>query len=203
MLLDVIGDVPALALGVRHEVLAWNELGHLLLAGHVDREAPNRSADRPNLTRMLFLDPHHRDLYARWDDEARCSVAALRLVVGRHKYDRELADLIGELSMNSTEFATLWSKHPVANHVSGTKHFQHPEVGDLHLRFETMLLPDDSGHQVLMYFAEPGTPSEAALQLLRDRMGVSSRTAADGFDRIAPQPSKGQADSAPAQGPLS
>ncbi|MBW4721542.1 helix-turn-helix transcriptional regulator [Saccharothrix obliqua] len=167
-LLAALGDVPALVIGVRHEVLAWNRLGHLLLAGHLDFAAPDRPSDRPNLTRMLFLDPHQRELYARWEQEAKCSVAALRLVVGAHKDDRELADLIGELCVKSQEFATWWSKHPVASHVSGSKRFQHPEVGELELRFETLLMPDGSDQRVLMYHAEPGSSAEAGIRLLRD-----------------------------------
>lgn len=172
-LLAAVGDVPALVIGVRHEILAWNRLGHLLLAGHLEFTAPERPSDRPNLTRMLFLDPHHRDLYARWEQEARCSVAALRLVAGAHKEDRELADLIGELCVKSPEFGTWWSKHPVANHVSGTKRFHHPEVGEVELRFETLLVPDGSGQRVLMYHAEPGSPSEVAMRLLRESAGFT------------------------------
>lgn len=61
-LLDALEDVPAVVIGTRTEVLAWNILGQQLLAGHLDPGAPYRAADRPNLTRMLFLDPHHRDL---------------------------------------------------------------------------------------------------------------------------------------------
>ena len=104
---------PAVVLGRRSEVLAWNPLGHALLAGHCDFAAPGRPADRPNLTRMLFLDPHTRELYARWEEEAARAVASLRLIAGRHPDDRELAELIGELTLKSAEFASLWSKHPV------------------------------------------------------------------------------------------
>jgi transcriptional regulator with XRE-family HTH domain len=168
-LIDAITDVPAVALGIRNEVLAWNPLGHLLLAGHLDFAAPGRAADRPNLTRMLFLDPHHRDLYPRWQDEAARAVASLRVMAGRHKDDLELAGLIGELCMKSPEFASLWSRHPVANCVSGTKHFRHPEIGELTLEFEALLLPDESGHRLLMYHAVPDTPSDAALRLLRGK----------------------------------
>lgn len=166
-LIDAMDNVPAVVLGRRTEVLAWNTLGHLLLAGHLDFDAPNRPADRPNLTRMLFCDPHHRDLYRDWATEVARAVASLRLVAGRYKNDRELAELIGELTMNSPEFASLWAKHPVANCVSGTKEFRHPEVGELTLDFEALVLPDDSGQRILMYSAKPGSASEAALQLLR------------------------------------
>lgn len=89
-LITAITDVPAVVLGVRNEILAWNRLGHLLLAGHLDYAAPDRPADRPNLTRMLFLDPHHRDLYPNWREEAARAVASLRLMAGRNSGDREL-----------------------------------------------------------------------------------------------------------------
>jgi hypothetical protein len=35
--------------------------------------------------------------------------------------------------------------------------------------FEALLLPDESGHRMLMYHAVPGTPSDAALRLLRSK----------------------------------
>jgi transcriptional regulator with XRE-family HTH domain len=185
-LIKAVHDVPAVVLGSRNEVLAWNTLGHLLLAGHLDVDAPNRPADQPNLTRMLFLDPHHRDLYSRWDDEAARAVASLRVVAGRRKDDRELAEMIGELTMKSPEFASLWSKHPVANCVSGTKHFRHPEIGEIILAFEALLLADEPGQRILMYSAEPYSPSAAALQLLRCKVESShienlprSRSSAD------------------------
>jgi len=159
--------VPAVVLGRRSEVLAWNQLGHRLLAGHLDESAPNRPADRPNLTWMLFLDPHTRDLYTRWEEESSRAVASLRLVSGRYPDDPELAALIGELCVKSPEFSTLWSKHPVQKCLSGSKYLRHPEVGELELEFEALQLSDDTGHRMLTYTAVPGTFSEAALQLLK------------------------------------
>lgn len=165
-LVRAMADVPAVVMGRRTEILAWNALGHRLLAGHCDVDAPERPADRPNLTRMLFLDPHTRDLYPRWREEAVRAVATLRLIAGRFPDDRELAELIGELSVKSPEFAAIWSRHPVRNCVSGTKQLRHPEVGELQLEFAVLQLPDDAGHRMLTFTAMPGSPSEAALRLL-------------------------------------
>ena len=165
-LIAAMTGVPAVVLGRRSEVLAWNPLGHALLAGHCDLDAPDRPADRPNLTRMLFLDPHTRELYRRRPEEAARATASLRLIAGRYPDDRELAALVGELSMKSPEFAALWSKHPVAHCTSGTKQLRHPEVGELDLDFEALYLGDEAGHRILTYTAVPGTPSEAALRLL-------------------------------------
>jgi hypothetical protein len=185
-LIDALSDVAAIVIGTRTEVLAWNALGHRLLAGHLDADAPYRPAGRPNLTRMLFLDTHHRDLYPNWETAATCAVASLRMTASRHKDDRELSELVGELSVNSEEFATLWSNHPVAEHAYGTRHLRHPEVGELQLELETATLMDGSGHQILMYSAPAGSPSRTALQLMRmspaatephDRSTTSTRPA--------------------------
>ncbi|WP_242884674.1 helix-turn-helix transcriptional regulator [Actinomadura litoris] len=175
-LINAMADVPAVVLGRRTEVLAWNPLAHALLAGHYDPASPERPADRPNLTRMLFLDPHTRDLYARWDEEAARDVASLRLFAGRYRDDRELADLVGELILKSDTFAALWAKHPVYKCQSGRKHFRHPEVGEFELEFEVLHLPDDSGHRILTYTALPGTPSELSLRLLGSASITSAAT---------------------------
>lgn len=169
-LINAMPDVPAVVLGVRNEVLAWNKLGHLLLAGHLEFDSPAHPVRRPNLTRMLFLDPHYRDLFVEPAEEATRVVAQLRLAAGRHTDDRELAELIGELTMKSAEFAALWSKHPVATCVSGVKRLRHPVVGDLELSYEALLLADEPGRRVIMYSAEPSSASAAALALLHYRI---------------------------------
>jgi transcriptional regulator with XRE-family HTH domain len=168
-LVDRMGDVAAVLVGRRTEVLAWNRLGHLLLAGHLDAGAPDRPADRPNFTRMLFLDPHYRDLHPRWEIAAACAVASLRIAASRDADDRELAALIGELSMRSEVFAALWVEHRVGSHAFGPRQLRHPEVGDLTLELETLDVADGSGHRLVTYTAAPGSPSDTALRLLAMR----------------------------------
>ncbi|MDX3231119.1 helix-turn-helix transcriptional regulator [Streptomyces sp. ME19-01-6] len=166
LLIEAMAQVPALVLTARFDVLAWNPLGHALIAGHLAADSPERPADRPNTQRLLFLDPHTRELYPDWEDEAPRAVSALRLAAGEHPDDRRLAELIGELTMKSGEFAALWSRHPVRKCAFGTKSFHHPLVGPMELTFEMTRLPDAAGQCLLMYGAEPGSSSEAALRLL-------------------------------------
>ena len=168
-LLNAMDDVPSVVMGRRSEVLAWNRLGHLLLAGHLDVDAPQRPRDRPNLIRMLFLDPHTRELYRNWRAEASLAVASMRFVAAQFRDDQELTELIGELSLNSPEFASLWARHPVQRCTTGVKQFHHPEVGDLDLSFEVLHLPDADGQRILAHTAEPGSPAASALALLRSR----------------------------------
>ncbi|KNB51008.1 helix-turn-helix domain-containing protein [Streptomyces caatingaensis] len=167
-LAEAMGEVPVVVLDHRYDVLHWNALGHALIGGHVAADAPARAAERPNAQRMLFLDPHARELYPRWELEARRAVAALRLEAGQHPEDRELAALVGELCMKSPEFAGLWARHKVLSCTSGTKEFHHPLVGALTLSYEMLRAPAAEGaaQSVLAYSAEPGSPSEAALRLL-------------------------------------
>ncbi|WP_051297719.1 helix-turn-helix transcriptional regulator [Brevibacterium album] len=165
-LLHAMGEVPALLLGRFNDILAWNRAGHLLLAGHLDFGAPAREADRPNQLRLLFLDEHTRDLHRDWADEAALAVASLRYVAARFADDRRLAELVGELSVNSPEFARLWAGHDVRLCTSGSKRFRHPEVGELELRYEVLHLPEGNGQRILTHTAEPGSASAAALRLL-------------------------------------
>ncbi|MEU1008330.1 helix-turn-helix transcriptional regulator [Streptomyces sp. NPDC005890] len=165
-LLAAMTDVPALILDRRSDVLAWNRLGHALLAPHLPWEGPDIPTARPNLVRMLFLDEHYRARYPDRQEEAHLAVASLRLVAGRHPDDRALAELIGHLSIQSDEFAALWARHPVRTCTSGTKSLHHPAVGALELSFENLCLPGTAGQRLIAYTAEPGTPSDAALRLL-------------------------------------
>ncbi|MBC7595946.1 MAG: helix-turn-helix domain-containing protein [Kineosporiaceae bacterium] len=165
-LLNAMVDVPAVVMGRRNEVLAWNRLGHLLLAGHLDFDAPARPGDRPNLTRMLFLDPHTADLYRNRREETTKAVASLRFTAAQHQDDPELTQLIGELTLKSPEFAALWAKHPVKRCVNGVKGFRHPEVGEFDLGFEVLHLPDGEDQHMMTYTAEPESAAAAALELL-------------------------------------
>lgn len=169
---DVIGllaamrEVPAILLGRRNDILAWNRLGHLLVGGHHDITSPEHAVSRPNLVRMLFLDPHARELYVDWQGEAARAVASLRALAGRFRDDHEFAALIGELSLESDEFATLWSEHPVRDCTGGTKSFRHPLVGHLEASFTVLQLADEGGQRLVTYTAAEGSPSAAALRLL-------------------------------------
>ena len=99
-------------------------------------------------------------------DVANDVVAVLRAEAGRDPYDRELSDLVGELSTRSELFRTLWAAHNVHNHDTGLKRLQHPLVGELSLTFEAMELVADPGLTMVVYTAEPGSKSEQALNLL-------------------------------------
>ncbi len=160
-LLDAITGAPALVQNGRLDILAANQLGRALYS-ELFRD-PTRPA---NHARFTFLNPRAHDLYADWERAANDGVALLRAEAGRDPYDRDLTDLIGELSTRSEEFRTRWAAHNVRLHQTGAKRFHHPVVGDLTLTFEMMELAADPGLNLLTYTAEPGSKSDEALNLL-------------------------------------
>ncbi|MCG8914329.1 helix-turn-helix transcriptional regulator [Actinokineospora sp. PR83] len=168
LLVDSLGHLPALVLGRSGDVLTWNRLAHALLAGHLPLEAPERVDNRPNWTKLFFLDPRMRELFADWLGKARDTVADVRLALGGHPDDGNLTELVGELLVESTEFRALWSEHPIRRCTSHDRGYHHPVVGDLTLSDELLTLPDDDGQRLVVFNATPASPSAAALGLLAE-----------------------------------
>jgi hypothetical protein len=154
-------DVPADVRNGRLDILYSNRLGRALYSDiHDDGSRP------ANVARFIFLDSRATDLFHDWDGIADDAVAILRAEAGRDPYDRRLSDLIGELSTRSDAFRVRWADHNVKLHNTGTKTIHHPLVGELTLAYEALELPGDPGQRILVYTAEPNSPSQAALNLL-------------------------------------
>uniref|UniRef100_UPI003F490F7C helix-turn-helix transcriptional regulator n=1 Tax=Nonomuraea bangladeshensis TaxID=404385 RepID=UPI003F490F7C len=161
-LLESLGEaMPAIVLGRRGDVLAWNRTGHALIAEHVAFDAPQEATRRPSVPRMFFLDPFTRDLHRNWDELARVHVAYLRLTAGRFPTDARLAKLIGELTMRSAEFATMWAIGEVADCTVGTMHLQHPTVGAANVAYQVWLQPDSPDHRLEIYTPNDSSSADA------------------------------------------
>ncbi len=64
------------------------------------------------------------------------------------------------------DFRVRWASHDVRQYRSGTQPFHHPLVGDLTLSYEALQLTADVGLTLIVYTAEPDSPSQAALNRL-------------------------------------
>jgi transcriptional regulator with XRE-family HTH domain len=179
-LLDSMSSSAVIALNGRMDILAANTLGRALYLPVFDD--PRRSA---NIARFQFLDPRARDFHTDWEGAANTTVAILRTEAGRDPHDKDLRELVGELSTLSEEFRSRWAAHDVRIHRTGIKQFRHPAVGVLDLVYHSTALPTE-GHedlQMTVYTAEPGTPSEDALKLLASWAATTADVTAPASDR--------------------
>jgi transcriptional regulator with XRE-family HTH domain len=161
-ILDSFTAGPAFVRNGRLDILGANALGRALYVDLYETQ-PHPI----NLARYAFLERSRSDLfYPDWNLAADQSVAILRTEAGRDPYNKDLQDLIGELSTRSEEFRIKWGAHDVRKHATGTKHFHHRVVGDLDLVFEGADLTADPGLSLLLYSTEPGSPTADALKLL-------------------------------------
>jgi transcriptional regulator with XRE-family HTH domain len=164
-------DAPATVHNGRLDYVGANALGRALYAPVWEsHEQPVNSA------RFTFLDPAAADFYPEWDRVASELVAHLRSEAGRNPYDRQLSDLVGELSTRSDEFRVRWAAHNVRFHRAGTKRIHHPLVGELDLSYESMELSADDGLSVAIFTAEPGSASQQALDLLASWVATPETT---------------------------
>jgi transcriptional regulator with XRE-family HTH domain len=160
-ILDSMTGAPAFVLNGRLDILGANDLGFALYSPMYAEDA------RPaNTARFVFLDPQAIDFFRDYDKAANDTVALLRAEAGRDPYDRDLSDLIGQLSTRSEDFRRRWAAHNVRIHTSGVKLLHHPVVGDVDLPFESFPLPADPTQSLLIYTAEPGSATQDALSLL-------------------------------------
>jgi len=169
--LDTITDAPAWIRNGRADILATNRLGRALYAPVL--EDPVRPA---NTARFTFLSPRGPEFYRDWETTAKDMVAVLRAEAGRNPYDKGLTDLVGELSTRSETFRGLWAGHDVLFHRTGRKNLHHPVVGDLDLTYEAFDLAADPGLRMLVYTAEPASPTADALNLLASWAATQDQT---------------------------
>lgn len=158
--LEAITHGPAFVRNGRLDVLAVNALGRAFYDEVLD--GPGQG----NLARYCFLDPRAKEFYPDWETAADITVAILRTEAGHDPHDKQLHDLVGELSTRSDAFRTRWGAHDVRRHGSGTKQFHHHDVGALTLTYEGLELTDEPGLSFLIYTAEAGSASQERLDLL-------------------------------------
>jgi len=159
--LSAITDGVAFVRDQHQDLLATNALGRAFYSPLI-----GDGGRTPNLARFQFLDPASHDFYPDWDLFAEMCVAIMRAEAGRDPHDKGLQDLVGELSTRSDVFRRLWGAHDVRTHGAGTKRFIHPIVGEVTLAYEELAITAEPGQVLMIYTAEPGSPSSERLKLL-------------------------------------
>ncbi|MEW1691342.1 helix-turn-helix domain-containing protein [Streptomyces sp. NPDC091265] len=159
--LDDLTSTPAVVMGRRMDVIAWNPLAAALVTDFAAVPEKHR-----NYVRILFTDPAMRNLYADWKGVARTAVAQLRMQAAKYPDDPRLTALVGELSVQNEDFRQWWAAHHVATLSVGTKVLNHPVAGELSLDWDTLTASTDPDQQLVVWTAEVGTPTHDGLRIL-------------------------------------
>lgn len=153
---------PALVVGPALNILTMNAHARALY-GDFSR------AD--NLAYMVFLDPAARQFYLDWDDVARDTARNLRANSVAFRDDPRVAEVVGELTIQSDAFTFVWMQHDVRPRTSGTKRFRHGQVGEMSLQYDNFAVGDAPGQQLLVYSGDPGSADCDGLTLLAGLAG--------------------------------
>ena len=164
-LVSDLATTPALVLGRRMDILAWNPAAEALLL----TDFATLPEQERNYAHLVFTQHRVRALYVDWESTGRLCVYQLHMEVARDPHDKRLAALVGELSVRDVDFRRWWGKHQVASRNRGVKKFNHPEVGELTLDWDTLTCADDPDHRLITWNAETGTDSHERLLALRSR----------------------------------
>ncbi|MER6080723.1 transcriptional regulator [Streptomyces sp. NPDC001833] len=171
-MLDDMAHTPAFVIGPRTEIVAWNAMGAALITDFAKIPEKQRY-----YIRLLITDPTMRELYADWEGVTRLAIAQMRMHNTNNPGDAQLAALVGELSVRDDQFRQWWGAHHVAVRDTGSKHLRHPVVGDLHLDWNAVTWAADPDLQIIVWTAEPGTPTHDSLRLLASWAADPSHTA--------------------------
>ncbi|WP_216206778.1 helix-turn-helix domain-containing protein [Amycolatopsis aidingensis] len=128
-----------------------------------------------NLMHVVFTDPAARAFYRDWPEVARNAVAGFRLGHGKAPDDPRVREVLTELAGRSPEFARLWAHHDARGKALEHKRFDHPGVGPLTLSMHTFDVRSSPGQELVVYHAEPDSPSSEALALLGSLAATARR----------------------------
>jgi transcriptional regulator with XRE-family HTH domain len=160
-LIDGWDIAPAYVVNSRLDVLVRNAVAEALYEGFEHSD---------NLLRLALLNPAARGFYLDWELDTTSKVAHLRATAGPSSDDPDLIELIEELTAGSEDFQRMWARHDVRGRTRAPVRFHRDDVGDVITTMEVLSIDGSPGQKLIVFQAEPGSPSENALIVLRDRM---------------------------------
>ncbi|WIM99496.1 helix-turn-helix transcriptional regulator [Actinoplanes oblitus] len=149
--------LPAFVEGRHMDVLAANPLATAL--------SP-RLVRGGNRLRDVFLDPAEQALFPDFELAAGHLVAGFREAVGTDTDDPRCIELVGELSLASPLFRRLWARHDVRPRAGAVVRFDHPQLGELRLNREKLLITGTDGILLVIYHPDQGSADAEKLTLL-------------------------------------
>ncbi|HWS31376.1 MAG TPA: helix-turn-helix transcriptional regulator [Actinoplanes sp.] len=161
-IVEGLSPTPATVLSRFGEALLQNRSAVALLGDYTRFTGMSRY-----LVYRWFTDPAQRALFPAGDHVLRGRVFTSEI---RAAYTADptgvAGDIVDALLAVSPEFAEIWRLHEVdITHHHELKRYCHPELGEFELYARRLVDPDE-GQELLVYLAEPGSPSDEKLRRL-------------------------------------
>jgi transcriptional regulator with XRE-family HTH domain len=137
-LVDQLSPIPALVLGRRWDILAWN-----LAARAFFLDFERVPANERNMLWLLFTSSALRSLVADWRERAQDTLARFRADYGRHAGDAHFVQLVERLTSVSPEFAEWWPRYDIQPMSEGRREYEHPLGGRMIVEHATLLVGDN------------------------------------------------------------
>ncbi|MFD3920016.1 helix-turn-helix transcriptional regulator [Streptomyces sp. NPDC058595] len=162
LLLGRLDGIPAYIVNDRQDIVAWNAEAAALIT-----DFSRLTPEERNLTLISarFRDTLCTGARGSESDFSQQVAAQLRAASVLYPTDNVLAELINEFATHDPDFASSWRNHVVRPVLGVRKNLHHPTLGELEIDRHTLGLPG-SGFSLVMYTAEAGSPSAAALKSL-------------------------------------
>ena len=145
-MIDHNADTPAIVMGRRWDVLAWNQSARAFFFDF--EKVP---ADERNLLWLYFTNSVLRSLIVDWPTRARNMVAIFRADYGRHVGDSYFVELVERLNSVSPEFAQWWPRHDILPLTEGVRPFNHPLAGRMIVDIMTFSVADNPELRVVAF----------------------------------------------------
>lgn len=162
-----LGDFPIAVFAADWTLVWWNPVWAALHGDPGELPASER-----NLARAVFGAGPARAALRQSSSEtgegvfAAAVVADLREAASRYPGDEQLSALVARLRGESADFERNWATGESARHLADRKTIRNPEVGDVTLDCDVLLVPD-ADLRVVTYTAAEGSADAGRLDLLR------------------------------------
>jgi transcriptional regulator with XRE-family HTH domain len=162
-----LGDFPIAVFAADWTLVWWNPVWTALHGDPGELPASER-----NLARAVFGAGPARAALRPSSSEAgegvfaAAVVADLREAASRYPGDEQLRALVARLRGESADFERCWATGDFTRHLADRKTIRHPEVGDITLDCDVLVVPD-ADLRVVTYTAAEGSVDAGRLDLLR------------------------------------
>jgi transcriptional regulator with XRE-family HTH domain len=171
-LIDHDAAMPAIVMGRRWDILAWNQPARAFFFNF--EQVP---ADERNVVWLYFTSSVLRSSIVDWPTRARDVLARFRINYGRHLGDSDFVELVERLNLVSPDFAQWWPRHDILPLTERCVEYNHPLAGRMLVDAITLSVADNPEMRVAFFLpvAEANSISKMRKVIVGFRNGASPR----------------------------